>query len=180
MAAAKGEKYGWYNRQITRNTDSDYNVYYRPVLDKPMMFQCLRCNDHYLHDECGNCGSHSFECGTGLGVYCSRCERGFTSWTCPECDTSNPASKTLYLLTTKGCFIATAAYGSSLAPQVTLLSQFRDVKLKPNPLGRGIIRIYERYSPPLADWIAERPTMRLWVQRILLAPIVWIVHRFLR
>jgi hypothetical protein len=76
------------------------------------------------------------------------------------------------------CFIATAAYGSALAPEVATLRQFRDVRLKPNRAGQLFVRLYERFSPPLADWIASHRTARVWVQRLALAPIVWIVRRW--
>lgn len=76
------------------------------------------------------------------------------------------------------CFIATAAYGDALAPDVVILRHLRDRRLKQNHFGRWIIRIYERYSPPLADAIAPHPTARLFVRRFILAPIVWFVRRW--
>jgi hypothetical protein len=51
----------------------------------------------------------------------------------------------------KKCFIATAAYGSALAPQVVTLRAFRDDRLRQSRLGRWMIDVYERCSPPLAD-----------------------------
>ena len=71
-----------------------------------------------------------------------------------------------------GCFIATAAYGSATMPEVALLRQFRDERLGRSQPGRLIIRLYEWASPPLAAWIAERPVARLWVRRLVLAPMV--------
>ncbi len=71
-----------------------------------------------------------------------------------------------------GCFIATAAYGSAAMPEVALLRQFREVRLRPSRMGRIVIRLYEWGSPPLAAWIAERPAARLWVRRLVLAPMV--------
>ncbi len=76
-----------------------------------------------------------------------------------------------------GCFIATATYGSALAPEVVILQQFRDTRLRQFGLGRGIIKLYERYSPPLADWIADRPRARRWVRRLVLSPLIRIVRR---
>ena len=78
-----------------------------------------------------------------------------------------------------GCFIATAAFGSSLAPQVDVLRAFRERYLRPYPPGRELIRIYETWSPPFAEVIRSSDTARL-VVRSLLWPVVgaaWIaVH----
>ncbi|MBI9082899.1 MAG: hypothetical protein JEZ11_04830 [Desulfobacterales bacterium] len=70
-----------------------------------------------------------------------------------------------------GCFIATAAYGSLMAPHVKILRQFRDVYLLPTRLGSAFVRAYYRYSPPLADVIARHEGLRLTV-RIGLLPLV--------
>lgn len=77
---------------------------------------------------------------------------------------------------TVACFIATAAYGSALEPHVVALRQFRDRYLQHNALGRAFIRLYYRYSPPLAAVIAERPALRS-ATRVVLTPVVLaIVH----
>lgn len=77
----------------------------------------------------------------------------------------------------KKCFIATAAYGSASAPDVVILQHFRDTQLRSDSLGRRIVSLYERYSPPLADAIASRPTAPLWVRRLVLSPVVWLARR---
>jgi hypothetical protein len=75
------------------------------------------------------------------------------------------------------CFVATAAYGTALAPQVVTLRQYRDSHLRTHPLGRWAIAAYERLSPPLADWISERPVARAWVCRVVLEPLVRMAGR---
>lgn len=77
-----------------------------------------------------------------------------------------------------GCFIATAAYGSPLAPEIVVLQRFREARLRPHRSGRWLISVYERYSPPLADTMAPHPTVRLWVRRLLLTPAVFAVRRW--
>ena len=70
-----------------------------------------------------------------------------------------------------GCFIATAAFGSKFEKQVQLLRRFRDFYLMPHSIGRIFVRAYYRYSPPMADFIANHDLLRMMV-RWILAPLI--------
>ena len=70
-----------------------------------------------------------------------------------------------------GCFIATAAYGSALDPHVATLRAFRDIFLLNNFLGKKFVAAYYRFSPPIADYIAQHDSLRLLV-RIMLLPAI--------
>ncbi len=70
------------------------------------------------------------------------------------------------------CFVATAAYGSYLAPEVRVLRNFRDEVLLTNRVGREIVYMYYEFSPPLADFVAERAAWRA-TARIFLTPLVY-------
>jgi hypothetical protein len=72
-----------------------------------------------------------------------------------------------------GCFIAVAAFGSPLAPQVQLLSEFRDRYLLTHAGGRLFVAAYYRASPPLAKRIAQSEILRSLVRAGLLPILAW-------
>ena len=77
-----------------------------------------------------------------------------------------------------GCFIATAAFGSNFEKHVQLLRRFRDHYLMPHSIGRAFINVYYRYSPPIANFIADHDTLRMLVRWVLL-PTVGLSWMFL-
>ncbi len=58
------------------------------------------------------------------------------------------------------CFIATAAYGSTLAPEIQRLRHFRDNSLMLHPLGRLFVDCYYRTSPPIANLVGRSAILR--------------------
>ncbi len=75
-----------------------------------------------------------------------------------------------------GCFIATAAFGTPMAEEVRSLCRFRDEHLLTNSLGRGLVKAYYKTSPPIADFIRNKPLMKAIV-RINLKPLVWFSNK---
>jgi hypothetical protein len=73
-----------------------------------------------------------------------------------------------------GCFIATAAWGSRLAPEVVTLREFRDRYLLTNAAGQAFVDWYYRVSPPAAAFIAEHESLKTAV-RWGLTPVVYAV-----
>lgn len=69
------------------------------------------------------------------------------------------------------CFIATAAYGSHLAPELDILRKFRDQYLLTNQFGLSFVSKYYQYSPPLADYIREREYLKKII-RVVLRPLI--------
>jgi hypothetical protein len=74
------------------------------------------------------------------------------------------------------CFIATAAYGSGMAPQVQLFREFRNEYLLPNYYGKQFVKAYYRNSPYYANMIAESPILRAISRGVLwpFAGVAWL------
>jgi len=74
-----------------------------------------------------------------------------------------------------GCLIATAAYGSEMAPQVQFLREIRDNKVMSTELGAsfmtGFNQFYYSFSPVIADYERENPLFKE-VVKIGLTPLV--------
>jgi hypothetical protein len=72
------------------------------------------------------------------------------------------------------CIIATAAYGSEMAPEVIYMRYVRDRVVGSTPIGRKIVDWwnwwYYLWSPPIAAFISDKPWLRA-VFRILLIPV---------
>ncbi len=77
-----------------------------------------------------------------------------------------------------GCFIATATFGSELAPEVVFLRRFRDEVLLQSVSGRIFIQAYERLSPPLAGLIARSDILRFTALRLMVKPIISMIRWF--
>ncbi|MEI6155268.1 MAG: CFI-box-CTERM domain-containing protein, partial [Deltaproteobacteria bacterium] len=72
------------------------------------------------------------------------------------------------------CFIATATYGSLMAPEVILFRQFRNVYLEPRPFGKVLVKAYYKISPPVARVISRSKILK-WIIRQILKPIIIIL-----
>ncbi len=70
------------------------------------------------------------------------------------------------------CFIATAAYGSAMEPDVMILRNFRDETLLKSSSGREFVETYYKVSPPIADFIRQHDSLRAMV-RLGLEPLIF-------
>jgi hypothetical protein len=75
----------------------------------------------------------------------------------------------------KRCFIATSAYSSNEAPEITALRRFRDDYLLPHASGRRLVAAYYQHSPALAERLDRHPALKP-VVRMLLMPVVWLAN----
>jgi Divergent InlB B-repeat domain len=70
-----------------------------------------------------------------------------------------------------GCFIATAAYGTPMAEEIQVLREFRDQYLLSNPVGKTLVYLYYKVSPPIAEFINEHPGLKPIVRAGLLPAV---------
>jgi len=74
-----------------------------------------------------------------------------------------------------GCLIATATYGSELAPQVQQLRELRDNKLLQTESGTSFMKtfndFYYSFSPIIADYERENPVFKEMV-KIVITPMI--------
>jgi hypothetical protein len=74
-----------------------------------------------------------------------------------------------------GCLIATAAFGSELAPQVQILREIRDKTVLETELGTsfmtGFNQFYYSFSPTIADYERENPALKEAV-KVTLTPLL--------
>lgn len=76
-----------------------------------------------------------------------------------------------------GCFVATAAWNSPMAPAVTHLRSFRDDYLQSNEGGKTLIALYETVGPNAAEIIYDngwlKPIARFFLLPLLLFVLLW-------
>jgi hypothetical protein len=69
------------------------------------------------------------------------------------------------------CFIATAAYGTSMAEEIEILREFRDEYLLTSLVGKALVEFYYWVSPPIAEFITEHPSLKPIVRAGLLPAV---------
>ncbi|HLK27588.1 MAG TPA: CFI-box-CTERM domain-containing protein [Puia sp.] len=72
----------------------------------------------------------------------------------------------------KGCFIATAVYGSRETKEVLRFYELRDNVLSKSFGGRLFIKFYYAVSPFLAKWIDDKPGIKSFVRKNILDKIL--------
>ena len=80
------------------------------------------------------------------------------------------------LLDEQKCFVATAAFGSSMEPHVQRFRDFRDRVLLQSRFGRVMVAYYYKHGPAWAEWI-EKSEWRKTATRALLWP-AWVIADF--
>jgi len=86
-------------------------------------------------------------------------------------------TKDMFFKQLTGCFVASAAHGSSLAPALQALRTARDRLRASSAIGAATTALYESASPPMASVLSDSPAARAVVRR-LLAPAAAITSVF--
>lgn len=148
--------------------------------------ECLKCGKlHPLSDHlrnCPNCSSGDYIFGgdpSQVVIGCGRCRDALLQSIRCECGCVNQlnGSTLRQPRVAGGCFIATAAYGSALAPEVMIFRQFRDEVLLHSGLGRTTIGLYYFISPPIASLLSKHERLRALTRRYLLEPILGFIKK---
>ena len=84
---------------------------------------------------------------------------------------ANNTAEVETLINCSDCFIATAAFGSPMAPEIHALRALRDNHLQANAAGRTFVQLYYRHSPPVAEFLRRHEGLRAAV-RVGLMPLV--------
>ena len=146
--------------------------------------KCLKCGKYHLFSTllrgCKNCSGTDYAIAgmpTQISIVCGRCGTELLPSVKCDCGCINPLNvDTMNQPKTGGmCFVATAACGDPLAPEVITLSAFRDDVLLPSRLGRLFVHVYYTVSPPIAAIIARSKALRCVAMAMLVQPAARLV-----
>jgi hypothetical protein len=70
-----------------------------------------------------------------------------------------------------GCCVATVAYDTPMAKEIRILREFRDECLLTNTVGRVLVDVYYKLSPPIAEFITEYPNLKPIVRTVLVPAV---------
>ncbi len=146
-----------------------FAFHYKDVHNRPLTLEWLK--NAAAADDYGDLENKSFFHDVATDNK-QRAEKGIREMSSPKKATQSTEKKTV-----GGCFVATAVYGSSIAPEVIIFRRFRDDVLLGSAPGRIGINLYYRVSPPLASFISKSPFLRVITNFVLLRPILFALKR---
>ena len=131
-----------------------------------------------LEDESGILFNYSIDEDMPRGDY--RLETWLTRYNANHEDVlGDKSSVTFEVISEATCFIATAVYGTPMAKQVQILREFRDRYLLTNWLGCKFVHLYNKWSPPVAEYISKDNLLKT-AARTVLVPLILIAELLLK
>jgi hypothetical protein len=91
---------------------------------------------------------------------------------CPHCDVQITPPKQK-----EGCFIATACFEIYDAPEVIVLRKYRDEVLNQTYIGRILISMYYKISPPIARIISQSDYLKIIIRKNFLQPLISMIEK---
>lgn len=146
-------------------SDSQITIAWRDNSSDETRFEIWRAvfsSDLYLWSQVGDNVTTYTDSGLESGTTYSYMVRarnndGYSDSNVVSATTSGDIDEYVYV----NCFIATAVYRDAFHPDVQALRNFRDKYLATNPVGRALVSLYYRYSPPVASFIAAHEVLRV-------------------
>jgi M6 family metalloprotease-like protein len=174
--------YSGQGRELCEPLDAPYNEkgkqYHFSFYD---LSANLLLNDDGCWDESAGIGFRvqpSADDAFGVTLGASPQEVG-TTGACAAPETATSATETTSQITAPSCIIATAAFGSAMAPEVVYMRFVRDNLIGSTRAGMTLVdafnTFYYSWSPTVARAIAPSSVLRA-IFRVLLLPLVWTVH----
>ena len=151
---------------ITTNVELDGQTFSGVDVDDVVEFTPIEEPETQVEPE----SSNNPVCGTGTILQDGMCVVDTTKTTSKTTESSSEKS-------TKGggCLIATATYGSELAPQVQQLRELRDNSLLSTESGTSFMStfndVYYSFSPIIADYERENPVFKEMV-KLAITPMI--------
>lgn len=87
--------------------------------------------------------------------------------------TAEPSQTAGLLAEDINCFIATAAFGSTLDPRIESLRSFRNLYLLNSDFGKYLVKIYYNFSPQLAEKIHGSALLKTLAQAFVWPAVLW-------
>jgi hypothetical protein len=147
--------------------------------------QCLKCQKIHafstLIASCKNCNNRAYIFAgvpQAVEIACGKCGETLLETVTCDCGCKNALTALTMKEPQKSgtCFVATAACGDPFAPEVIVLSAFRDDVLSASGIGRAFIRLYNAVSPPIAAVIARSGALRRAAMVLIVRPAVRLVR----
>jgi len=164
------------DRDINYATFGFSNTGNNPDGDQHFWGDCYTLATEYIGPEAPECTVDA-DCPPDkpfcVGGFCVQCR---TDADCPAGQVCQNGTCVPITPPPTWCFIATATYGTPLAPEIKVLRAFRDGFMNLTKTGKMVVQSYYKVSPPVARAIVTHNRLKQ-VIRVLLKPVIALLKR---